>query len=160
MNKLKWIVGLSLAVAALGACGPRPVVVANNPPPPPPPPPCAEQWVHMPMLISFPTGGSVIDEQNRVILAEIVRTAQTRTDIRRVRVEGHTDPCGNELNNMALSNARATSVANELVAMGVPQQMLETIGYGSTQRRTDSECGAAISNNTDRRVEFTLLVCR
>lgn len=124
---------------------------------------CAETWVHMPMLINFPTSGSTLDSQNRAILQEMVRTAQSRTDIRRVRVEGHTDTCGNELNNMVLSNNRAVSVANELVVMGVPREMIETVGYGSTQPRANERCGGRqqeLSEQTNRRVEFSLLVCR
>lgn len=139
---------------------------------PPPPQPvivptvqtaCAEQWVHMPMLINFPTGGATLDAQNHAILEEMVRTAQTRTDIRRVRVEGHTDTCGNELNNMQLSQNRAVSVANELVTMGVPENMIETVGYGSTQPRANEACEGRqeeLSQQTNRRVEFSLLVCR
>lgn len=124
---------------------------------------CAEQWVHMPLLINFPTGGSQIDTQNRAILQEMVRTAQSRQDIRSVRVEGHSDTCGNELNNMQLSEARAQSVANELVTMGVPQTMLQTVGYGSTQPRANESCTGRrqeLSEQTNRRVEFSLLVCR
>lgn len=162
MKTLKHIFVASIAVLSLAACGGRPrqqetVVIHQEVAPA-----CAEQWVHMPMLITFPTGGAIIDEQNRIILSEIVRTAQSRTDIRRVRVEGHTDPCGSELNNMALSNERAVSVANELVTMGVPREMLETVGFGSTQLRAgvQGECGQALSDQTNRRVEFTLLVCR
>src|SRR5690606_1411525 len=123
----------------------------------------AEQWVHMPMLINFPTGGSELDSQNRAILQEMVRTAQARQDIRRVRVEGHADTCGNELNNMQLSQNRAVTVANELVLMGVPREMLETIGYGSTQPRANENCDGRrqeLSQQTNRRVEFSLLVCR
>jgi outer membrane protein OmpA-like peptidoglycan-associated protein len=114
------------------------------------------------MLINFPTGGATIDAQNRAILEELVRTAQTRTDIHRVRVEGHSDTCGNELNNMQLSQNRAVSVANELVSMGVPANLLETIGYGSTQPRANESCEGRreeLSQQTNRRVEFSLLVC-
>ena len=154
------MIALGLA-AALAACG-------GSPPPEPvepvivQAPPCAEQWVHMPMLIGFPTGGSDIDYQNREILREMVATAQTRDDIRRVRVEGHTDTCGNELNNMMLSQNRATSVANELAMMGVPRELIETVGYGSTQPRANESCGRQqqLSEQTNRRVEFSLLVCR
>jgi outer membrane protein OmpA-like peptidoglycan-associated protein len=151
------VVGLTLfACRRAEPPPPQPVVVQTTQPV------CAEQWVHMPMLINFPTGGATIDEQNRVILGEMVRTAQSRTDIRRVRVEGHTDTCGNELNNMQLSNERAVSVANELVVMGVPREMIETVGYGSTQPRANEACEreAALSEQTNRRVEFSLLVCR
>jgi outer membrane protein OmpA-like peptidoglycan-associated protein len=151
------------AAALMMACGggqqqetappPQPVVQQA--------PPCAEQWVHMPMLIGFPTGGSEIDYQNREILRELVRSAQARNDIRRVRVEGHTDTCGNELNNMQLSRNRAVSVSNELVQMGVPREMIETVGYGSTQPRANESCGSnqQLSEQTNRRVEFSLLVC-
>jgi outer membrane protein OmpA-like peptidoglycan-associated protein len=156
---------IAFAVIGLGlfGCGPgrRPVVAVVQPVAPTVV--CAEQWVHMPMLINFPTGGAVLDEQNRVILQEMVRTAQSRTDIRRVRVEGHTDTCGNELNNMSLSNERAVSVANELVVMGVPREMIETVGYGSTQPRANEACEGntqQLSEQTNRRVEFSLLVCR
>ncbi len=154
------IVGSALVVA----CGGR-----EEPPPQPPPqpvivqaPPCAEQWVHMPMLINFPTSGATIDAQNREILRELVASAQARNDIRGVRVEGHTDTCGNELNNMVLSQQRADSVAMELVTMGVPRELIQTVGHGSTQPRANEACGREqqLSEQTNRRVEFTLLVCR
>lgn len=155
---------LILGSALLVACGGR-----EEPPPQPPPrpvviqaPPCAEQWVHMPMLINFPTSGATIDAQNREILRELVASAQARNDIRGVRVEGHTDTCGNELNNMVLSQQRADSVAAELVMMGVPRELISTVGHGSTNPRANEACGRAqqLSEQTNRRVEFTLLVCR
>jgi outer membrane protein OmpA-like peptidoglycan-associated protein len=120
----------------------------------------------MPVLINFPTGGAELDAQNRAILAEVVRTAQNRSDIRRVRVEGHTDTCGGEVGNMALSQTRSETVAMELVSMGVPREMLETVGYGSTQPRANEACDRAerrqteLSRQTNRRVEFSILVCR
>ncbi len=121
----------------------------------------------MPVLINFPTGGAELDAQNRAILAEVVRTAQTREDIRRVRSEGHTDTCGNEVGNMALSQQRAENVAHALVEMGVPRELIETVGYGSTQPRANEACASQegrsqteLSRQTNRRVEFSILVCR
>jgi outer membrane protein OmpA-like peptidoglycan-associated protein len=163
------IIGITLALAGFGliaGCGGRvevrtpPVVVST---PVIAQPACAETWVHMPMMINFPTGGAIIDVQNRTILGELVRSAQTRTDLRRVRIEGHTDTCGSELNNMVLSNERSVSVARELVSMGVPEAQIETVGYGSTQPRANEACGGRnqeLSTQTNRRVEFSLLVCR
>lgn len=123
---------------------------------------CIEEWVHMPVLINFPTGGAVVDVQSRAILDELVRSAQTRTDLRAVRVEGHTDRCGHEANNMALSQQRADSVAAELVTMGVPREQIMTVGYGDQQPRANDACDRAheLSRATNRRVEFSLLVCR
>ncbi len=104
------------------------------------------------------------DAQNRAILGEVVRTAQSRTDIRRVRVEGHTDTCGSEVGNMALSQTRAEAVAAALVELGVPRELLETVGFGSTQPRANEECEQRrqeeLSRQTNRRVEFSILVCR
>ncbi len=163
MNRFAMVL-IGLAAVALAACGGG-QQEAEEPPPPQPvvvqAPPCAESWVHMPMLITFPTSGSTIDAQNREILREMVRSAQARNDIRRVRVEGHTDTCGNELNNQVLSQNRAVSVANELVLMGVPREMIDTIGYGSQQPRANESCGRqqTLSEQTNRRVEFSLLVC-
>lgn len=137
---------------------PTPVPMVENDPPPP----CVEEWVHMPVHLGFPSGGTELDAQNRVILAEVVRTAQHRDDILRVRVEGHTDTCGNEQSNMTLSQNRAISVANELVAVGVPREMIETLGFGSTQPMGVEHCGQGdqLTRQVNRRVEFTLLVCR
>ncbi len=157
--RLTHILFALLALGLLASCGrrrdPEPTVQVVQTA-------CAEQWVHMPMLITFPTSGSTIDAQNRDILQELVRSAQARNDIRRVRVEGHTDTCGDELNNMQLSQNRAISVANELVTMGVPRDAIDTVGYGSTQPRANEACGRnqQLSEQTNRRVEFSLLVCR
>src|SRR5262245_52167058 len=93
-------------------------------------PTCVEQWVHMPVMVVFPTGSTVIDEENRVILSEIITTAQTRTDIRRIRVEGHVDLCGSQPDqNRQLALARAVAVAEAMVTMGVPRELIETVGY-------------------------------
>ncbi len=125
---------------------------------------CTDQWVHMPLVINFPSGGAIIDAQNRGILQEMVLSAQGRQDIVAVRVEGHTDHCGREVNNVALSQERARSVANELVSMGVPAERIQIIGYGSSMPRANESCERQaqedLSRNMNRRVEFSLLVCR
>jgi outer membrane protein OmpA-like peptidoglycan-associated protein len=129
-----------------------------------PAPTCNEQWVHMPMLLNFPTGGTQLDVQSREILQELVASGMSRTDLVRVRVEGHTDDCGSEANNMVLSEQRAVSVANEMVTMGVPRERIETLGLGNTVPRAGrvrgQNCGQDLTDATNRRVEFTLLVCR
>jgi outer membrane protein OmpA-like peptidoglycan-associated protein len=158
MKKLAAFVPALILVVGCGSRRPEPttvppqvVTVAEE---------CAEQWVHMPVLIGFPTGGTQIDEQNRQILQEVVRTASTRDDIRRVRVEGHTDSCGNERDNDSLSLARATSVAEELAAMGVPRELIETEGRGSREPRGEEACDRrTLTQATNRRVEFSILVC-
>jgi hypothetical protein len=47
-----------------------------------------------------------------------------------------------------------------IIAFRVPREMLETVGYGSTQPRAEPGCNQPLDAQTNRRVEFTLLVCR
>jgi OOP family OmpA-OmpF porin len=164
---------LGVALTALTACGgdcPACPETAATPCPACPtcettgatPPPdtgvCTEEWVHMPVLIIFPTGGAELDELNRRILRETVQLVGQNPRIRRVRVEGHTDSRGRESGNRALSTARADSVAAELVTMGVPRAMIETIGYGSERPLASDDPNHPEMVN--RRVEFSLLVCQ
>lgn len=48
----------------------------------------------------------------------------------RFRIEGHTDAVGSRASNVALSQRRAQSVADFLIAMGVPRARLDVRGYG------------------------------
>lgn len=65
------------------------------------------------------------------------------------RIEGHTDSTGNRARNLDLSQRRAQSVADFLVAMGVQRDRLDVRGYGPDQPLPGT--GAASPEN--RRVE-------
>ena len=67
----------------------------------------------------------------------------------RFRIEGHTDAVGNRARNVVLSQRRAQSVADFLVAMGVPRSRIEVRGYGS-DRPLPGTSGTSAQN---RRVE-------
>ncbi|MEA3013782.1 MAG: OmpA-OmpF porin, family [Sphingomonadales bacterium] len=67
----------------------------------------------------------------------------------RFRIEGHTDSVGSRAGNVALSQRRAQSVADFLIAMGVPRARLDVRGYGP-DRPLPGTGGASAQN---RRVE-------
>ncbi|HEV7659874.1 MAG TPA: OmpA family protein [Allosphingosinicella sp.] len=67
----------------------------------------------------------------------------------RFRIEGHTDAVGSRAGNVALSQRRAQSVADFLIAMGVPRARLDVRGYGP-DRPLPGTGGASAQN---RRVE-------
>jgi outer membrane protein OmpA-like peptidoglycan-associated protein len=67
----------------------------------------------------------------------------------RFRIEGHTDAVGSRASNVALSQRRAQSVADFLIAMGVPRARLDVHGYGP-DRPLPGTSGASAEN---RRVE-------
>lgn len=85
-------------------------------------------------------------------LAEVLLA---RSDLARIRIEGHTDATGTPEHNLELSQARAESVMAYLVSQGVDASRLEAKGMGESRllQEGDSEEVHA----TNRRVEFHLV---
>ncbi len=67
-------------------------------------------------------------------------------------VEGHTDSDGDEAGNQTLSEARANTVKNTLVTLGINADRLTTKGWGETAPMTTNDTPEGKANN--RRVEF------
>ncbi len=76
-------------------------------------------------------------------------------DYTKVVVEGHTDDIGSESYNLRLSMNRARSVANYLIAKGVPRKKIEVIGYGEKRPRYPNDTEEHRAKN--RRVEIKIL---
>jgi chemotaxis protein MotB len=86
--------------------------------------------------ILFPEGGWELDAKGKATIAKLAPVLKTFTG-QTILVKGYTDnvPIGPELRqrfptNVDLSKARAQSVANELVAGGVPPAMISVSGFG------------------------------
>jgi len=69
-----------------------------------------------------------------------------------VQVVGHTDSTGSEEYNLALSQRRATSIANELIAAGVSPSRISTRGFGESMPVASNANEAGRQQN--RRVEI------
>lgn len=165
--RLRWLAVLLLP--GLAACEAlvvppavtTPVAVVADAAPPAPAAECAQHMVHLPMVISFPAASAELDAQGREIAGEVVGAMGARADVVRVRVEAHLDWCGDP-EVVDLSEARARVVADELLRLGVAPERVETIAYLRSGR---SPCDCPMPDperpaNTDRRVEFTFVVCR
>ncbi len=72
-----------------------------------------------------------------------------------ILVEGHTDSAGPEDYNMKLSQQRAESVTNYLIAQGISPTRFTTKWYGETQPRADNATAEGKSKN--RRVELAIV---
>lgn len=72
------------------------------------------------------------------------------TNVQAVRVEGHTDFMGTEQYNQALSERRATAVANYLVSQGVPAERVSAVGLGESQARMTESCQAEVAKLGNR----------
>ena len=67
-------------------------------------------------------------------------------------VEGHTDSDGNEASNLKLSKARAKTVMDKLISMGIDKSRLKYTGWGESKPIDNNATPEGKANN--RRVEF------
>jgi outer membrane protein OmpA-like peptidoglycan-associated protein len=81
--------------------------------------------------------------------------AIVRNDIKRVRIEGHTDNQGNPELNLQLSKDRAQAVAAHLIKAGIDASRLEVEGFGDT--RPIAPNLTPRGRELNRRVEFVIL---
>jgi len=126
------------------------------------PPPEAEPMVEIETTrlslrdaIHFDTGKDTIKPESSRILDEIARILSSRQEIRRIRVEGHTDNVGSRPYNLDLSQRRAASVVRALVTRGIPAARLDPVGYGFDRPVTSN--ATALGRAKNRRVEFTIV---
>ncbi len=85
--------------------------------------------------INFQSGSAVIAAESVGVLnrlAEVVIHCAETQALRAV-IGGHTDNTGDALDNLGLSQKRATAVRLALVARGVPGGVLKAIGFGAEQ---------------------------
>ncbi|WP_299675994.1 OmpA family protein [uncultured Roseobacter sp.] len=104
--------------------------------------------------ITFEPGSATIDESALSTMDMIAEVLQACGDLR-LEVQGHTDSQGREEMNLALSQARAESVLNELRARRVLTGSFIAKGYGETRpiAENDTEAG----REANRRIEFRLI---
>jgi outer membrane protein OmpA-like peptidoglycan-associated protein len=67
-------------------------------------------------------------------------------------VEGHTDSDGDDNSNITLSAARAKTVMDKLIQMGIPSERLKSTGHGEGKPIDNNSSAEGKANN--RRVEF------
>jgi outer membrane protein OmpA-like peptidoglycan-associated protein len=124
-----------------------------------PPPPveveaAVEEKIVITQKIHFEFDRAVIRPISYPILDDVASLLQRNTQIRRVRVEGHTDWIGSDAYNQALSERRANAVRNYLIQKGIEPDRLEAVGYGESRPIADNESVKGRARN--RRTEFTV----
>lgn len=91
-----------------------------------------ELVVTMPEAITFATDSAVVSPAAQRDLAALANNLLKYPNSS-ILVVGHTDSTGTVAHNQALSERRATAVANVLMANGVPQWRVATVGRGPHQ---------------------------
>ncbi len=104
--------------------------------------------------IHFREGSAVIDHDSYSILNQVALVMRAHPEIRRIRVEGHTDETGTHELNMQLSRQRAERVREYLITRGVGAHRLRAEGYGPDRPLVKGNDAAALAKN--RRVDFVV----
>ena len=106
--------------------------------------------------IHFDTAMDTIKPESFKILNQVADLLRQHAELKKIRVEGHTDNVGGAGYNKDLSQRRARSVVRYLVEKGkIPAQRLESEGYGF--ERPVASNATATGRAKNRRVEFQIL---
>jgi len=105
--------------------------------------------------IHFAPASAKILEASKSLIAAIAQAIIDHPDIELVEIAGHADKQGDAKANLALTNQRAKSVVDALVARGVDAKWLRSMGYGEYCPIDPAAKKEAFAKN--RRVEFRII---
>lgn len=121
-----------------------------------------EQWIaitgtRLTILkkVYFGSNAILIPRNAYPMLEEVARVLRAHPEIKRMRVEGHTDDRSTDAYNLNLSQRRADAVVDFLVKEGVARERLVAKGVGEAQPIADNKTVAGRGKN--RRVEFVFI---
>ncbi len=103
------------------------------------------------LYINFDTGKSTIKPESKSIIVQIVEMLKANLDLK-ISVEGHTDNVGAPKSNKVLSEDRAKAVVAAIVAEGIDNKRLSSIGHGQDKPIADNKTEEGRAKN--RRVEL------
>jgi OmpA-OmpF porin, OOP family len=105
--------------------------------------------------ITFDSGKDTIKEESLPVVDEVAKVLEAHPNIKKVRVDGHTDSVGADAMNLELSRRRALAVKERLIQQGIAPERLDSEGFGETQPIESN--ATALGRAKNRRVEFTTL---
>ncbi len=101
--------------------------------------------------IKFDVNKATLRPESMGPINRIYKLMKKQPDLR-FSIEGHTDSDGDEAFNMKLSKARAKTVMDKLIAMGIDPSRLKYTGWGESKPIDTNATPEGKANN--RRVEF------
>lgn len=170
-NSKTLILGLSFE---LGASGQRPVPPAPPaepppvvPPAPPPPPPVVvvpprhfqDEKIELRQVVQFAWDSPVLDATASGLLDAAVKKITSAKEFKAIKIEGHASSEGQVKHNDVLAQQRAQSVADFLVAHGVPREKVSAVGFGSRVPVADNktEAGRVANRRSEFVVDFVIV---
>ncbi|MFG2038543.1 OmpA family protein [Dactylosporangium sp. NPDC048998] len=108
------------------------------------------QLVALP-TVEFENDSATLTAKGRAVVENAASILKANPAIK-VSIEGHTDVTGTVAHNQALSEARAKTVLDTLVSLGIAPDRLSSKGFGESRPKVQGADDAA--NAVNRRVEF------
>lgn len=106
-------------------------------------------------VVTFESGSAVISAADEDLLRSVANGISGAPAGSMIEIGGHTDSTGDAEANLALSQARAAAVRDELVRFGSSPAMLSAKGYGGTRPVASNDTAEGREQN--RRIEFTVV---
>jgi outer membrane protein OmpA-like peptidoglycan-associated protein len=104
--------------------------------------------------VYFKMNKAIIESRSFPLLNNVAQILAAHAEIKRVRIEGHTDSQGDDASNLKLSQGRADAVVAYLMKKGIDKERLTGKGFGETKPLADNATKPGRAAN--RRVEFNL----
>ncbi len=105
--------------------------------------------------VEFDTAQATLRPESGSVLEAVLSVLNKHPEIKKVRVEGHTDNRGSRAYNRGLSQRRAAAVVGWLIKKGVDPSRLTAEGFGLDRPIDTNETSEGRQNN--RRVEFHIV---
>ena len=109
----------------------------------------------IPQKIHFASGATKPMEKSRAVIEKVAELLVRHPEVKLLEIQGHTDVVGKPEYNLELSQARAQSIKDMLVSLGVEDGRLNAKGYGSEKLIDFRKTKSAHYHN--RRVDFIVL---
>lgn len=149
--------------------GPATIMVKAEQPklPPPPPPPRVEKprprpkaklvakKIEITEKVMFDYGKATIKPESHSLLKDVADVLKKNPQVKKIRIEGHTDSDGSSSMNQRLSQQRADAVRQFLIDQGIAASRLVSKGYGESKPIADNKTDEGKEKN--RRVEFNVI---
>jgi OOP family OmpA-OmpF porin len=105
-------------------------------------------------LVFFDFGKAKLNDTGRQVVDAIAKQAKERSNLKAVRITGHTDTKGSDKYNQRLSERRAKAVENALIERGVNASVIMTVGRGEKELMVDTPNNTREPANRRAEVRF------